>query len=166
MVILGKKEGNLNVKAAYLHLFYDAISSVAVIGSGLLIYLTGWVIADLAVSLLIAGMVLWSGLGVIKRTVHIFMQGVPEQLQFDEILHDILGVSGVKSVHGLHIWSIDSSDVFLSCHICMDESDGTKDTDRIIQNINEVLLKNHGIHHTVIQAETQNLCGMDVLCNK
>ena len=121
MVILGKKESNLNVKAAYLHLFYDAISSVAVIGSGLLIYLTGWVIVDLAVSLLIAGMVLWSGLGVIKRTIHIFMQGVPEHLEFDKILQDILHVPGVNSVHGLHIWSIDSSDVFLSCHICMEE---------------------------------------------
>jgi cobalt-zinc-cadmium efflux system protein len=120
MVILRKKESNLNVRAAYLHLFYDAITSIAVIGSGLLIYLTGWVIADLAVSLLIAGMVLWSGLGVIKKTIHIFMQGVPEHLQ------DILGVSGVKSVHGLHIWSIDSNDVFLSCHICMDESDGKR----------------------------------------
>ena len=166
MFILGKKERNLNVKAAYLHLFYDALSSVAVIGSGLFIYLTGWVILDLAVSLLIAGMVLWSGLGVIKKTIHIFMQGVPEDLEFDKILEDILKVSGVKSVHGLHIWSIDSSDVFLSCHICMDESDGKKDTDRIIQNINEVLLKNHRIHHTVIQAENQNLCEMDVLCNK
>jgi len=166
MVILGKKENNLNVKAAYLHLFYDAISSVAVIVSGLLIFLTGWVIADLAVSLLIAGMVLWSGLGVIKRTIHIFMQGVPEGLEFDRILQDILGVPGVNSVHGLHIWSIDSSDVFLSCHICMDESDGKKDTDRIIQNINEMLQQNHSIHHTVIQAETRNLCGMDVLCNK
>jgi cobalt-zinc-cadmium efflux system protein len=166
MVILGKKESNLNVKAAYLHLFYDAISSVAVIGSGLLIFLTGWVIVDLAVSLLIAGMVLWSGLGVIKKTIHIFMQGVPERLEFDKILQDILKVPGVSSVHGLHIWSIDSTDVFLSCHICMDESDGKKDTDRIIQNINEVLLKNHSIHHTVIQAENQNLCGMDVLCNK
>ena len=166
MAILGKKESNLNVKAAYLHLFYDAISSVAVIGSGLLIFLTGWVIVDLAVSLLIAGMVLWSGLGVIKRTIHIFMQGVPERLEFDKILQDILKVPGVNSVHGLHIWSIDSTDVFLSCHICMDESDGKKDTDRIIQNINEVLLKNHSIHHTVIQAENQNLCKMDVLCNK
>jgi cobalt-zinc-cadmium efflux system protein len=166
MVILGKKENNLNVKAAYLHLFYDAISSVAVIGSGLLIYLTGWVIADLVVSLLIAGMVLWSGLGVIKRTIHIFMQGVPEQLQFDKILHDILGVSGVKSVHGLHIWSIDSSDVFLSCHVCIEQTDGKRDTDKMIQDINEVLQQKHGIHHTVIQAETQNLCKMDVLCNK
>jgi cobalt-zinc-cadmium efflux system protein len=166
MVILGKKESNLNVKAAYLHLFYDAISSVAVIGSGLLIYLTGWVIVDLAVSLLIAGMVLWSGLGVIKRTIHIFMQGVPEGLEFDKILEDILHVPGVNSVHGLHIWSIDSSDVFLSCHVCTAESDGKGDTDRIIQNINEMLQQNHRIHHTVIQAETRNLCGMDVLCNK
>ena len=166
MVILGKEENNLNVKAAYLHLFYDAISSVAVIGSGLLIFLTGWVILDLAVSLLIAGLVLWSGLGVIKRTIHIFMQGVPEHLEFDRILQDILGVPGVNSVHGLHIWSIDSTDVFLSCHVCTAESDGKGDTDRMIQNINEMLQQNHSIHHTVIQAETRNLCGMDVLCNK
>lgn len=166
MVILGKKENNLNVKAAYLHLFYDAISSVAVIGSGLLIFLTGWVILDLAVSLLIAGLVLWSGLGVIKRTIHIFMQGVPEHLEFDRILQDILGVPGVNSVHGLHIWSIDSTDVFLSCHVCTAESDGKGDTDRMIQNINEMLQQNHRIHHTVIQAETRNLCEMDVLCNK
>jgi len=166
MLILGKRESNLNVKAAYLHLFYDAISSVAVIGSGLLIFLTGWVILDLAVSLLIAGLVLWSGLGVIKRTIHIFMQGVPEHLEFDRILQDILKVPGISSVHGLHIWSIDSSDVFLSCHVCMEESDGKGDTDRIIQNINEMLQQNYHIHHTVIQAETRNLCGMDVLCNK
>ncbi|NWG02859.1 MAG: cation transporter [Syntrophaceae bacterium] len=166
MVILGKKESNLNIKAAYLHLFYDAISSLAVIGSGLLIYLTGWVIADLIVSLLIAGMVLWSGLGVIKKTIHIFMQGVPEHLEFDKILQDILGVSGVKSVHGLHIWSIDSNDVFLSCHICMDVSDRKGNTDRIIQEINQMLQENHRIRHTVIQMENQNLCEMDELCNK
>jgi len=166
MVILGKKESNLNVKAAYLHLFYDAISSVAVIGSGVLIYLTGWVILDLAVSLLIAGMVLWSGLGVIKRTIHIFMQGVPEGLEFDKILEDILKVPGISSVHGLHIWSIDSSDVFLSCHVCIEQTDGKRDTDRIIQNINQMLQQNYHIHHTVIQAETRDLCGMDVLCNK
>lgn len=166
MFILRKKESNLNIKAAYLHLFYDAVSSVAVIGSGLFIYLTDWIIADLVVSLLIAGMVLWSGLGMIKKTIHIFMQGVPEHLEFDRILKDILGVSGVKSVHRLHIWSINSNEVFLSCHICMDEREGKKDTDRTIQNINEVLLKNYDIRHTVIQAENQNLCGMDILCNK
>lgn len=166
MFLLGKRESNLNVKAAYLHLFYDAISSVAVIGSGLFIYLTGWVMADLVVSLLIAGMVLWSGVGIIKKTVHIFMQGVPEHLEFDKILKDILGISGVKSVHSLHIWSINSNETFLSCHICMDENEGKKDTDRTIQNINEILLKNYNIRHTVIQAENQNLCGLDILCNK
>jgi cobalt-zinc-cadmium efflux system protein len=167
MVIVGKsRESNLNVKAAYLHLLYDALSSVAVILSGLIIFLTGWVILDLAASLLIAGMVLWSGLGVVKKTIHIFMQGVPEHLEFDRILEDILAVPGVESVHGLHIWSIDSSDVFLSCHVCLTERDGKTDTDRIIQTINEVLERIHHIHHTVIQAETRNLCEMDVLCNK
>lgn len=166
MVILREKERNLNIKAAYLHLFYDAISSIAVIGSALFIYISGLVIADLVASLLIAGMVFWSGLGVIKKTIHILMQGVPEHIVFDRILQDILGVSGVKSVHDLHIWSIDSNEVFLSCHICIDESVGKKDIDTIIRNINEVLLKHHNIYHTVIQAENQNLCGMDILCDK
>jgi cobalt-zinc-cadmium efflux system protein len=166
MMILGKREANLNVKAAYLHLFYDALSSVAVIGSGFLIYLTGWVVLDLVISLLIAGMVLWSGLGVIKKAVHILMQGVPEGIEFDKILQDILSVPGVKSVHGLHIWSIDSADVFLSCHVCMEEVDGRRDTDKIIRDVNTMLGKNHRIHHTVIQAENENLCGIDVLCNK
>jgi len=167
MVIVGKSRGsNLNVKAAYLHLLYDALSSVAVILSGVIIFLTGWVILDLAASLLIAGLVLWSGLGVVKKTIHIFMQGVPEHLEFDRILEDILAVPGVESVHGLHIWSIDSSDVFLSCHVCLRERDGKADTNRIIQTINKVLAQNYHIHHTVIQAETRNLCEMDILCNK
>lgn len=166
MLILGKKERNLNIKAAYLHLFFDAISSIAVIISGIVIYLTNWATVDLIVSFLIAGMILWSGLSLIKRTIHIFMQGVPDHLEFDKILKDILGVSGVKNVHGLHIWSINSNEAFLSCHICMDESEDKRDTDRIIQNINEVLLKNHNIRHTVIQAENRNLCEMDELCNK
>lgn len=166
MLILGNKEGNLNIKAAYLHLFYDAISSIAVIFSGIIIYFTGWARLDLIISLLIAGMVLWSGLGIIKRTIHIFMQGVPEHLEFDKILNDILSISGVKSVHDLHIWSINSNESFLSCHICLDESRGEKDTDKIIQDINKILLKNHDINHTVIQPENQDLCEMSTLCNK
>lgn len=166
MFILGNRERNLNIKAAYFHLFYDAISSVAVIISGILIYFTRWIIIDWMVSLIISGMIFWSAFGIIKRIVHIFMQGVPEHLEFDKILKDILGVSGVKSVHGLHIWSINSNEAFLSCHICVDESDGKRDTDKIIQNINNVLLKNHHIRHTVIQAENQNLCEMDELCNR
>ncbi len=166
MIILGEKEHNLNIKAAYLHLFYDAISSVAVIISGIIIYLTNWAAVDLIVSFLIAVMILWSGISIIKKTIHIFMQGVPEHLEFDKVLNDILGVVGVKSVHGLHIWSINSNETFLSCHICIDENEGVEDTDRIIQNINEVLIKNHNIQHTVIQTEKKNLCKMDELCNK
>lgn len=166
MLILGKKERNLNIKAAYLHLFYDAVSSVAVIICSILIYLTSWTTVDLIGSLLIAGMIIWSGIGIIKKTIHIFMQGVPEHLEFDQVLKDILGIAGVKSVHDLHIWSINSNETFLSCHICIDEDEGEKNTDHIIQNINEVLLKNYNIHHTVIQTENQNLCEMDPLCNK
>ena len=58
------------------------------------------------------------------------------------------------------------AEAVLSCHACMEESDRKGYADRIIQAINGVLQQNHGIEHTVIQAETRNLCGIDVLCNK
>ncbi len=166
IVILGNKERNLNIKAAYFHLFYDAVSSVAVIVSGLLIYLTGWKTIDWMVSLIISGMILWSAFGIIKKIIHIFMQGVPEHLEFDKILKDILEISGVKSVHGLHIWSINSNEVFLSCHVCTAENENRGNTDMIIQEINEMLQEKHHIQHTAIQLENRNLCEMDELCNK
>jgi cobalt-zinc-cadmium efflux system protein len=164
MVLNKSKDANLNMKAAYLHLFYDAISSVAVILSAIIIYFSHLVILDVVVSIFIAIMIFWSGFGIIKKTIHIFMQGVPENIDFEEVYKTILKVSGVKSVHDIHIWSVNSEEIFLSCHICT--QNGKTNTDKTIQKINAILEKDYGITHTTIQIEKNNICDADKLCNK
>lgn len=166
ILILNKeKDSTVNMKAAYLHLFYDTISSVFVIISAVIIYFTNFVIIDIVVSAIIAIMILFSSFEIIKKTLHILMQGVPEGLEFDELFHTISKIKGVKSVHNLHVWAVNSSNNFLSCHVCADK-EAIKDSDKLIKRINEELQKKYSIDHTVIQIEKDDLCEAGAICSK
>jgi cobalt-zinc-cadmium efflux system protein len=165
MMVLNKsRDSNLNMKAAYTHLFYDATSSFAVIISAIIIYFTRWYFLDTLVSIFIALMIFWSGFGILRSAVHILIQGVPEGIDFEEVYRTIQGVRGVESVHSIHIWSINSKEIFLSCHICADKME--IDTDKIIIAINNVLDKNYDIHHTTIQIERIKICDSGMVCCK
>ena len=166
MIILGKeKDHNLNMKAAYLHIFYDTISSVAVIASGIIIYFTHYYVLDLIVSFIIAIMIFFSGLEVIKKGIHIFMQGVPEGIDFETVYKSIEGMEGVKSAHHLHIWSVNSNDIFLSCHLCINR-EFEMDSDNLIKKVNSMLKNDYDIDHTALQIENNDICGEDIICCK
>jgi cobalt-zinc-cadmium efflux system protein len=158
MILSKDKDKNLNMKAAYLHLSYDAISSVAVIISAIIIYFTHWTMLDIVVSVFIAMMILWSGFGIIRKAISVFMQAVPENIDFEEVYNTILNTPGVKSVHKIHIWAINSEETSLSCHICAD--DKYESTDKIIENINSVLEKKYAISHTTTQIEKGDICNI------
>ena len=165
LLVLNKhKSSGVNMRAAYLHIFYDTISSVAVILSGILIYFTGLLVLDVIVSVFISLMIFYSGFGIIRETLHIFMQGTPDSLEFDAIYDSLMEVDGVKNVHKLHIWSVNSREAFLSCHVCVDDSYGGK-TDDLIVKINEMLASKYDIRHTVVQVEEINLCGENKVCD-
>lgn len=166
ILILNKdKDSTVNMKAAYLHLFYDTISSVFVIISAVIIYFTNYVIIDIVVSAIIAIMILFSSFEIIKKTIHILMQGVPQGLEFDELFNTITKIKGVKSVHSLHVWAVNSSNNFLSCHVCADK-ELINDSDRLIKRINKALQKEYSINHTVIQIEKNDLCKTGAVCCK
>lgn len=164
LILQREKDSNLNMKAAYLHLFYDTISSVAVIATAIIIYFTQWLILDVIVSIIIALMIFWSGFGIIKRTIHILMQGLPEGIDFEEV-HKVIGkVPGVADVHSIHMWSINSEEIFLSCHITLKKKNAN--SDKIIHNINKILEDKYHIEHTTIQVEKNKLCADGALCTK
>jgi len=160
MLLLYKnRDENLNVKAAFLHLLYDAVSSVGVIIVGFVLLVeSSWVMLDLVVSVAIAFMIVASSLDIIKSSMRIFLQGVPTRLDFDEVYNAILAIPHVDTIHGLHIWSVDSNEVFLSCHVCISGGDSSLNTDSIIQAINGMLEDKFGITHTTVQIEHSNLC--------
>jgi len=144
---------------------YDAVSSVAVIAGGVVIILTGWVLIDVILSIFIAVMILWSSYMVIKEAVLIFLEAVPSGIEFDEVHQAILDTPRVKEVHDLHIWSLSSHAVALSCHICLEPDDYTG-APQIIREIGDLLAKEFGIDHATIQPERKNCPTADLSCDR
>ena len=164
VLLRSHKDENINMKAAYLHLFYDTLSSVIVIVSAVFIFFTGFYIFDIIASLIIAVMMLFSGYKIIKSTVHIFMTGVPENIDMKEIVDSIKKISDITNIHDLHIWSIDSEEVFLSAHIKVKNDSKSDD---ILKEINNMLKTKYHIEHTVLQIEKDEICeNEEVLCEK
>ena len=169
LALLKNRHDNLNLKAAFLHLLYDTVSSVAVIIAAIVMHFTGFLWIDLAISTGIVIMIVWSSLDIIVESLRIFMQGAPAHIETGEVLASIEECANVGSVHGLHIWSVSSSEVFLSCHICADNCGATSvDTDNIIKTVNGMLASRYKINHTTIQVENERICstGENSCCNR
>jgi cobalt-zinc-cadmium efflux system protein len=166
LVLRHSRDKNLNIRSAYLHLFYDALSSVFVIIASVAIAVTHWFAFDLIASFVIALLMIWSGLSVLKDALHIFMQGVPKGIDFDDVLNAIQSVKGVESLHDLHIWSVSSEHVFLSCHVCVSQEKHSGEINELVRNINMLLEERYSITHSAIQIECPGMCRNGAVCCK
>ena len=108
---------SLNVRGATLHLMGDAAGSVGVVVAGVAVVLwsADWV--DSAVSYLIAGLLLWTGAGLVRRTTRVLLEGAPPDMDVGELSTLITSHEHVNGVHHLHVWSVDSLTVALSAHV-------------------------------------------------
>ena len=151
-ILKSNRNDTINMRAAFLHMLYDAISSVAVIIGGIVIIFTGWLMLDLILSVLIAMMILWSSLDVLKEATGIFMESAPRGIDIDRVTDTIEKTHGVRQAHHFHIWSISSTEVALSCHIEISRDDQCGCAD-VIHRIHQRLKHEHGIGHITIQPE-------------
>jgi cobalt-zinc-cadmium efflux system protein len=145
------KSENLNVKGAWLHVLSDALSSVGVIISGLLIYFFNWYLADPITSIAIACLVSYTALRLILETINVLMEHVPGHIDPLDVEKAILSVSNATKVHDLHIWSITSGHEALSVHIVLKPGG---DFGKLLHDVEQILEKKFGITHTTIQIET------------
>ncbi|MCP4684159.1 MAG: cation transporter [bacterium] len=159
-----EKGKSLNLKTAFLHMAFDAVSSVAVIIGGVVILLTGWVIIDVILSVAIALMIFWSSYLVIREAVMIFLEAVPPGIDFDKVHEAIVAVPRVCNVHDLHIWSLSSHEIALSCHVSLNERDLQHGPDVIVE-INRLIRDQFSIGHGTIQLEVGECARSTVLCN-
>ena len=149
----GDVEENLNMKGAYLHVLSDMLGSVGAIAAALLIMFFGWGWADPLASVIVAILVLRSGYFVSKSGLHVLMEGVPQNVQMNDILSTIRNADGVHSVHDLHVWSITSGLNALSCHAVVDDQMTIVESEQMLRSIEHNLL-HQNIHHVTIQLET------------
>ena len=147
---------DLNVRSAYLHVLGDAISSVGVIIAAAVIWFTGWNWLDPLMSVFIGILIIVSSWRVLKSSLHILVEGVPEHLSVEKIGQSMASANGVLDVHDLHVWSICSGHIALSAHVITDNQ-LLADGDGIMADL-KTRLKKFGIEHTTIQFECE-ACG-------
>ncbi len=155
-------ESDLNIKSAFIHVIGDAAASVGVIIGAAVIALTGWYPVDPLLSVLICLIILRGAFKIIKESSHILLEGVPKEIDFNEVVGDMLAFKGVSSVHSLHIWSICHNVYALSAHLDIEPLERWR-MGEIFSEINEKLAQTHHIFYTTLQAECSGCNPGDIL---
>jgi len=142
---------NLNIHGAYLEVLADTIGSAGVIVAGIIIQITGIYLADPLISIGIVALILPRTWLLLKKAIHILIEGTPSHLCHDEIKSSLLNVKGVTGVFDLHVWTITSGIYALSAHVVVLNINKSQ---AILQEINSTLEKNFKISHATIQIES------------
>jgi len=143
---------DINIRAAFLHMFGDALGSAAIIAGAIVIRYTGWNQVDSALSILIGILIVWTAWGIIREALNILLEGLPSGLRLRDVTSSMRAVDGVLDVHDLHVWCLGSSTRALSCHVLIADVPPSK-SDGILHQLNAVLAGRFGIGHTTVQFE-------------
>jgi cobalt-zinc-cadmium efflux system protein len=141
---------DLNMRAALLHVMGDLLGSLAALVSGIIVWATGWFAVDPALSLLIALLIVYSSLKLVREAFHGLMEGVPLHLSLEEIGKTMAGVEGVISVHDLHVWSLTAERIALSAHVMIRGLESWPET---LIRLKALLAQRYGIEHVTLQPE-------------
>lgn len=161
MLLQNGSKKDMNLKSSYLHLLSDALSSVAVVIGGVLIYYFKIYWIDPVLTILIGLFVMKESLEIVKKAVHILMQGTPEDIDIEEIVEAIQRIENVGRVHHVHAWSLDESNINFEAHINVKDM-LVSDTKKILEEIKHELL-DFGINHVTIQFEYDSCDGVDII---
>lgn len=150
-LLRGRQGDSLNVRGAWLHVLGDALGSIGAITSGALVWAFGWNWADPVASVAIGVLIVTSSWSLLKESVAVLMEGVPGNVDVDAVRDTLRAIEGVDEVHELHVWSISTGMVSLSCHLV---SRGGGRDGAILRSARAVLAGSFGISHATIQLET------------
>jgi len=144
---------SLNLKGAYLHVIADVLGSLGAISAGLIMFFTGWYVADPIASIMISVLVLYSSGKLVRDSVNVLLEGVPPHIDVASLERSMVGVKGITNVHDLHVWSIaDTKMCCMSSHVVVEEGIDRKE---LITKLIHMLKEEFGIDHTTIQLEDE-----------
>ena len=157
-ILFQSQSESLNVRGAFFHVLSDTLGSLGAVVASLLILFLGWNFADALISALVAVLILGSSWILIRDAVDILLEGTPSHINLTTLKEQLIGTDGVTSVHDLHVWTLTSGVVAMSCHVVVDREDpGRVD---ILGRVNRIAHELFRIDHTTIQVE-KDLDGQD-----
>ncbi len=161
--LYSESHGSLNMRSAFIHMMGDALSSAGVVAAGAVIHFTGWSLADPLVSLLIAGFIIYSSIGIVREAMNILLEGAPRGLNMSRLVTAMQTVPGVEDVHDLHVWTIGDGMNALSCHLRVSGSDAMSSSS-VVQAVKEMLADQYAMRHTTIETECCGCHTSEVYC--
>lgn len=141
---------SVNIRAAFIHNVSDALSSVGVIVVGTLILLYQWYWTDTLITFLIAGYVLYQAALLLPKTIHILMEGAPENITIDDVVNVMEAVQGVSNIHHVHLWQLDEHRNALEAHVVINDFN---ETENIKQLLKSEIEKTFSITHSTLEFE-------------
>lgn len=149
----GNKD-DLNLRGAFLHMTADALVSLGVVIAGAVFLLTGWTWLDPAISLAIAVVILLGTWGLLRQSLHLSLDGVPDSIDLNAVRSYLAAQPGVIEVHDLHVWAMSTSEVALTAHLV---TNGEQLKDDFLSRVANELHNEYGIEHATIQIESGNI---------
>lgn len=159
LLLMRGQKGDLNIRGAFLHMAADTLVSVGVVISGIVITHTGWFIIDPIISIVIALVILISTWELLRDSMRLALDGVPEGIEVEEVTQLMRSTEHVTDVHHLHIWAMSTTKNALTAHVVIDDERQTSSVRKALKEA----LNDHGITHATIEIEYGEGCG-DTTC--
>src|SRR6201996_3847105 len=155
LLFMRDRENDLNVRGAFLHLLSDAVVSAALVVGGIIIFYTNLFWIDSVLSLLVAIVILFSTWQLLRDSLRLSLDGVPEGIEIKKIRETIGGMSGVKDFHHIHIWAISTTENALTAHLVVDRNCTMEAVEQLKHRIKHELL-HLNIQHATLEAEMED----------
>ncbi|AEE79835.1 metal tolerance protein A2 [Arabidopsis thaliana] len=153
VLIEQKKQRNVNIQGAYLHVLGDSIQSVGVmIGGAIIWYKPEWKILDLICTLVFSVIVLGTTIGMLRNILEVLMESTPREIDPTMLEKGVCEIEEVVAVHELHIWAITVGKLLLACHVKIRPE---AEADMVLDKIIDYIKREHNISHVTIQIERQ-----------
>ena len=150
-ILVSSAQESLNIKGAYLEVLSDALGSMGVMIGAIVIYFTQWFWVDTLIAVLIGFWVLPRTWILLKQSIHILLEGVPEEIDIEQLRNDLLSLNAVESIHQLKVWAITSKNVHLTVHLYAPNADHNA----LYQQAWQMLSHSHGITEMTLQIEEE-----------
>lgn len=151
LLFMRGRQGDLNIRGAFLHMAADALVSLGVVMGGALYLWQGWAWIDPVMSLAIAVIIVAGTWSLFSQSLHLLFDGVPEQIDLVKVRELLLGLPGVTGVHDLHVWAMGTSQIALTAHLVLDTDAGS---DAVLHEAEHELHEHFDIRHVTLQAES------------
>ena len=154
VLLMRGQKGDINIRGAFLHMAADTLVSIGVVISGLVISRTGWFIIDPIISIVIAIVILVSTWELLRDSMRLALDGVPEGIETEEVMEAMQDTAHVTDVHHLHIWAMSTTENALTAHVVIDDEHEATAVRKALKEA----LREHGITHATIEIESGEGC--------